>query len=102
MALSESIKDAAAEKYGEPPYGHAELSSLKTFTKKMGIDLKESMKLLKEAGFTVEGEMQTISVIGKLNNISPQQIYLTIKKIDEENQIDATDIYERIKAIVSS
>ena len=68
----------------------------------MGIDLKESMKLLKEAGFTVEGEMQTISVIGKLNNISPQQIYLTIKKIAEENQIDATDIYERIKAIVSS
>ncbi|MHA1444864.1 MAG: DUF4405 domain-containing protein [Candidatus Hodarchaeales archaeon] len=79
LGLSESIKDDAAEKYGEPPYGHAELSSLKTFAKKMGIDLKESMKLLKEAGFTVEGETQTLSAIGKLNDISPQQIYLTIK-----------------------
>lgn len=79
LGLSESIKDAAAEKYGEPPYGHAELSSLKAFTKKMGLDLKESMSLLKDAGFKVEGEMQTLSAIGKLNNVSPQQIYLTIK-----------------------
>ena len=79
LGLSESIKDDAAEKYDEPPYGHAELSSLKTFAKKMGINLKESMKLLKEAGFTVEGETQTLSAIGKLNDISPQQIYLTIK-----------------------
>ena len=44
LALSESIKDAAAQKYGEPPYGHAELSSLKTFAKKMGIDLVEFIK----------------------------------------------------------
>jgi len=28
ITLSESIKNAASEKYGEPPYGHAELSSL--------------------------------------------------------------------------
>ena len=84
LALSENIKDDAAEKYGEPPYGHAELSSLKTFTKKMGIDLKESMKLLQEAGFTVEGETQTLSAIGKLNSISPQQIYLTIKPSDSK------------------
>jgi len=29
--FSESIKDRASEKYGEPLYGHAELSSLKFF-----------------------------------------------------------------------
>jgi len=29
LDFSESIKDKASEKYGEPPYGHAELSSLK-------------------------------------------------------------------------
>lgn len=87
LALSESIKGAAAEKYGEPPYGHAELSSLKTFTKKTGIGLKDSMKLLKKAGFKVEGEMQTLSAIGKLNSISPQQIYLTIKQAENKSTV---------------
>ena len=33
MGLNDHFKDAGAEKYGEPPYGHAELSSLQTFTK---------------------------------------------------------------------
>jgi hypothetical protein len=87
LGLSESIKDAAAEKYGEPPYGHAELSSLKTFTKKMGLDLKESMSLLKEAEFTIEGETQTLSAISKINNISPQQIYLTIKPSENKSAV---------------
>jgi hypothetical protein len=36
--FGESFKDAAAEKYGEPPYGHAELSSLKVFVKKMNLE----------------------------------------------------------------
>jgi len=65
----------------------AELSSLKTFTKKMGLDLKESMSLLKEAEFTIEGEMQTLSAIGKLNNVSPQQIYLTIKPSENKSAV---------------
>jgi hypothetical protein len=84
LAMSESIKDNAAEKYGEPPYGHAELSSLKTFTKKMGIDLRESMKLLKEAGYTVGEEKETLSDIAKQNKVSPQQIYLTIQPLDRK------------------
>ncbi|MEA3230549.1 MAG: hypothetical protein U9Q05_02195 [Thermodesulfobacteriota bacterium] len=87
LGLSESIKGAAAEKYGEPPYGHAELSSLKTFTKKMGLDLKESMSLLKEAEFTIEGETQTLAAISKINNVSPQQIYLTIKPSENKSAV---------------
>jgi ABC-type arginine transport system permease subunit len=54
MALNNSFKDAGAEKYGEPPYGHAELSSLKTFSKKMNLDLEKSLLLLGKAGYPVE------------------------------------------------
>ena len=67
IEISNSIKDDAAVKYGEPPYGHAELSSLKTFTQKMGINLEESMKSLMAAGYDVEGETQTIYAIAKQN-----------------------------------
>jgi hypothetical protein len=79
LSLSENIKDKAAVKYGEPPYGHAELSSLKTFTKKMSIDLEQSIQLLKDVGCEVEGGMQTLSTIGRANNLSPKQILDIIK-----------------------
>ena len=85
LAISQDIKDMAAEKYGEPPYGHAELSSLKTFSKKMGIDLKESIERLKKAGYEFEGENQTILEISKQNKVSPKQIYITIKPNDTES-----------------
>ena len=79
LELNDNIKDAASEKYGEPPYGHAELSTLKTFCSKMGLDLAHSMKRLKEAGVKFEGEKETLQEIAKLNKISPQQVYLFMK-----------------------
>ena len=62
MSLNEHFKDSGAEKYGEPPYGHAELSSLKTFAKKLKLDLTKSMELLDQAGYPVEdsGVLQII------------------------------------------
>ncbi|MGD2015021.1 MAG: DUF4405 domain-containing protein [Desulfobacterales bacterium] len=79
MSLNDHFKDSGAEKYGEPPYGHAELSSLKTFAKKLKLDLTKSMKLLDQAGYPVEDSMITLQTIGKRYNIPPQQIYETIK-----------------------
>jgi hypothetical protein len=79
MSLNDHFKDSGAVKYGEPPYGHAELSSLKTFAKKLKLDLTKSMELLDQAGYPVEDSMITLQTIGKRYNIPPQQIYETIK-----------------------
>jgi len=79
MELSGHIKDSGTEKYGEPPYGHAELSSLKTFTQKMKLDLTKSMQLLEEAGYAAEGESETLVEIGNKYGVAPQAVYLTIK-----------------------
>ncbi|MBW1753572.1 MAG: hypothetical protein JRJ46_10845, partial [Deltaproteobacteria bacterium] len=83
LELNESIKDASAVKYGEPPYGHAELSSLKTFTSKMGFDLNESVKRLKKTGIKFDSEKQTLKEIAKTNKISPLQLYLTMKPAED-------------------
>ena len=83
LELSESIKDSAVIKYGEPPYGHAELSSLKTFTSKMGIDLAQSMARLNKTGIKFDSERQTIKEIAKTNTLSPQQLFLAMKPADE-------------------
>ena len=73
--FGESFKDAAAEKYGEPPYGHAELSSLKMFAKKVDLDLKKTKELLKAKGIRFDNDQQTIAEIAELNSMTPKQVY---------------------------
>lgn len=77
--FSESFKDAAAKKYGDPPYGHAESSSIKMFTKRENLDLAKSIELLGAAGINVTDEKETIREIADKSNKSPQQIYELIK-----------------------
>ena len=75
LSFGDSIKDDGAREYGEPPYGHAELSSLKTFTMRMGMDLEKAVEKLKAAGFRVEGEKQTLAEIAAENQVTPQKVY---------------------------
>lgn len=79
LDVSSAIKDSAAIKYGEPPYGHAELSSLQSFCSKMQLDSEKSMASLKAKGFIVDNKKQTIAEIASLNNKTPQQIYLAMQ-----------------------
>jgi hypothetical protein len=84
LSLNGYFKDAGAEKYGEPPYGHAELSSLTTFAKKMNLDLEKSMELLEKAGYPVESSQTTLETIGRRYNITPKLVYETIKPASME------------------
>ncbi len=97
MTLNDYIKDAGVEKYGEPPYGHAEQSSLKTFCKKMNLDIGKSMELLNQAGYSVENGDITLEEIGRRFNTPPQQIFERIRPavIDSEQET----VYERLKDI---
>jgi hypothetical protein len=79
LQIGSYFKQAAAEKYGEPPYGRAELSSLKQFSQKERIDLDKALVLLKEAGLQVDDANQSVFAIAKANKISPQQLYVIIK-----------------------
>ena len=77
--ISGEIKDGGAKKYGEPPYGHAELSSLKLFSKKEGLDADKALELMKEAGLKAESTKETLKNIAANNNLTPQQVYEIIK-----------------------
>ncbi len=77
--FSESIKDRASEKYGEPPYGHAELSSLKLFTKKMNLDLDKAIELLNESNIKVSDSSVTMYDIAADNGLSPQAVFEIFK-----------------------
>ncbi len=93
LNISESIKDSATIEYGEPPYGHAELSSLKLFTRRVGLDLSKSIELIRQSGIHFESEMQTINDIAKQNNLTPKQVYEIIKPATQKQDADGYSVF---------
>ncbi len=91
--ISESIKNSAAIKYGEPPYGHAELSSLKMFAKRVDFDLSRSIELLRQAKLKFKNETQTINEIAKENNLTPNQVYEIIKPATQKKDIGGRSVF---------
>ena len=79
LIVSENIKDAGARKYGEPPFGHAELSPLDSFVKKMELNLDTSLDKLKAAGIKIDRPDQIFLEIAKNNNKSPKKIFEIIQ-----------------------
>ena len=71
MALNDHFKETASAKYGEPPYGHAELSTLKSFTGKMNLDLASSLVLLEESGYSDASADATLAEIAKRKRRRP-------------------------------
>ena len=66
----------------EPPFGHAELVSLKTFCKKQRIPLDQAMAELRKAGFTVENPTETLAQIAASQSTSGMGVYAVIKKME--------------------
>lgn len=77
--LGEGFKDRGAEKFGEPPYGHAELSSLRAFCRKVNLDPETSVRHLQEAGFVVPGPEHSLLEIAKLHGVAPKVIFDAMK-----------------------
>lgn len=73
--LNDFFKQSAAVKYGEPPYGHAELSSVKTVAARVGLNPDRVLQHLAAARIRLESEEQSILEIARLNDRTPKQIY---------------------------
>ena len=63
--------------------GHAELSSLKSFTQKTGIDMEKAMERLRAAKITFSGENQTLLDIAKNSGLSPKELFLIMQPESE-------------------
>lgn len=78
------IKDSWEKEYGTAPYSHAELSSLKSFSSKLGFDLKEASKILRNNKLIFQEE-QSLAQIAKVNSVSPKFIFDLLKVNFEKN-----------------
>lgn len=86
LDLNTTFKDAGSRKYGEPPYGHAELSTLTSFAKKVDIDAQAAIKQLQDAGFQVRDGKQTLKDLAILNHTTPKAIFDAMRKGDARSQ----------------
>jgi len=66
----------------EPPFGHAELMSLKVFCRKMDIDPALAVRELRANGIQFGSDKETLEAIGLANNIPPMNVYLLIRKYE--------------------
>ncbi len=84
LQFGEYLKMNGEKKYGSPPYGHAELSSIKMFAKKEGLDAEKAVELLKAAGLAVTDVSETLKVVAQNNKLTPQQVYEIIRPAKRE------------------
>lgn len=81
--LNEAIKEAwVIEKEYEPPFGHAELLSLKVFCKKVEIPYDKAVAELKAKGFVQVEPNLSLAEIAKANKTSPLGLYRVIMKFE--------------------
>jgi len=81
--LGENIKSSwVTSPELEPPFGHAELVSLKTFCKKQRIPLDQAMAELRNAGFKVNNPNETLDEIATSKGTSGMEVYNVIRKLE--------------------
>lgn len=83
LDLNTVFKDSGAAKYGEPPYGHAELSSLNAFAKKVDLDAQAAIERLEAAGFRVTDGIQTLKELADRNETTPKALYEAMKSVEQ-------------------
>lgn len=86
--LGETIKNAWVTSPGlEPPFGHAELVSLRTFCKKQRIPLDQAMAELRKAGFKLNDPGNSLDEIASSKGTSGMGVYEVIKKLEPQPEV---------------
>jgi hypothetical protein len=68
----------------DPPFGHAELLSLKGFCRKMHIDPTKALQELRQAGINVKDENVSLERMAADNGTTPSRLYEIIRKLEKE------------------
>jgi transposase-like protein len=75
LAGSDYFKERASQLYGEPPYGHAELSPIASLAPKIGMTPEGIVTALRKAGYTEAAPDATLQSLARIYGVSPQRLY---------------------------
>jgi len=94
LKFNASIKDAwIVDEAYDPPFGHAEMLSIKGFAKKMDIDLKGAVKTLQAKGIKIDSIDDALEKIARDNKISPMEIYRILKPLEKVDNDTGGAVY---------
>ncbi|VVS90942.1 DUF4405 domain-containing protein [Desulfoluna spongiiphila] len=86
VELSDTLKDRGERRYGTPPYGHAELSSIDVLSRRMGLDPGVSLRNLAASGMTVAGGDRSLRDVAQENRTTPKAIYDVMRRGQSERK----------------
>ena len=84
------FKERAAEVHGEPPYGHAELSSLELFARRTGGDVEV---------IQFDSNKESILAIAERNHLTPKAVYEATKSKQEGKQEESKSLAKGLPAM---
>jgi hypothetical protein len=98
ISFLENVKEGYEESLGNPPYPHAELTTMLGFIKRMKFDEKQAVVILQNEGirFTMEQNLKTIA---EINSTDPAHIYEILKPTQKEGaEDDPVIVYEGVQS----
>lgn len=100
LDLNAYVKDLwIVHKDYEPPFGHAELLSLKVFCQKTNIPLEAAVAALQAENFVGVQPDRLLKEIARANNTSPMLIYRHIKGLEAKTQPPTAATHYTVEAV---
>ncbi|MBN2297594.1 MAG: DUF4405 domain-containing protein [Deltaproteobacteria bacterium] len=94
LGFNEFVKESwIASESHEPPFGHAEMLSLKGFAKKMDIDPKGAVEALQSKGVRIVSVDDSLEKIAHENKTSPMELYLMIRHLEKPDMAPGSQVY---------
>jgi hypothetical protein len=84
MSLNGHLKEQSTEKFGDPPYGHAELSSWRLLAKRTGLDPAKVGPLLEQSGYAPSGPDETVLALAQRYGVAPKEIFEIMQQARSE------------------
>jgi hypothetical protein len=78
LNFSESVSQSWEEKIGNPPVPHMEDKTLAETVEQLAVNLSDAKAKLRAKNWEIGGDNVTLKEIGKLNGVSPQDVYNAI------------------------
>jgi hypothetical protein len=78
--LSDYFSQRHSILYGEPPYGHAETSSLATFCRRMELDLPQVRAAMRTEGLRLRSSRQAVRDIAATNGMTPRRFFDVVRR----------------------
>lgn len=75
LGFEKDMKHYWADRLGRPPYGHAELSSLRQFCKRMGYDINQVVEVFEKNGIVLKSVNTNLKEIAIQNRTTPSKLY---------------------------